>query len=143
MVTCRIAEIPLESTLPAADLADIVEELGPEAREAVIRSIDVVQGEQVRQGQRLATLADDEEKILNVYNWSDYIAADTVAKFGTTALVYTIPFVVYGIFRYLYLVYIRNAGGNPEEVLLRDSPFLLNALLWMGAAIAVLYFFRA
>lgn len=58
------------------------------------------------------------------------------------AMMLTIPFVLYGLFRYLFLVYVRNGGGSPEEVLLKDVPFLANALLWMGSAVAVLYFFR-
>jgi 4-hydroxybenzoate polyprenyltransferase len=59
------------------------------------------------------------------------------------AMMLTIPFVLYGLFRYLYLVHMRNGGGSPEEVLLKDTPFLANALLWMGSAIAVLYLFRS
>jgi len=68
-------------------------------------------------------------------------SADNLPK--NHAMMLTTPFVLYGIFRYLYLVYMKNAGGSPEEVLLKDVPFLANALLWMGAAVAVLYFFRS
>ena len=68
-------------------------------------------------------------------------SADNLPK--NHAMMLTTPFVLYGIFRYLYLVYMRNAGGSPEEVLLKDVPFLANALLWMGAAVAILYFFRS
>ena len=67
-------------------------------------------------------------------------SADNLPK--NHAMMLTIPFVLYGLFRYLYLVYVRNVGGSPEEVLLRDLPFLANALLWMGSAVAVLYLFR-
>ena len=59
------------------------------------------------------------------------------------AMMLTVPFVLYGIFRYLYLVYMRNGGGSPEEVLLKDAPFLVNAVLWLTAAVAILYVFRA
>ncbi len=55
-------------------------------------------------------------------------------------MVYTIPFVVYGIFRYLYLVYRQGKGGAPSEILLRDGPLLLNVLLWGLVIFLILYF---
>jgi 4-hydroxybenzoate polyprenyltransferase len=54
----------------------------------------------------------------------------------------TIPFVLYGIFRYLYLVYQKNEGSTPEEVLVRDKPLLICILLWGLTAAALLWFFR-
>jgi len=56
------------------------------------------------------------------------------------AMMLTLPFVLYGIFRYLYLMYMKNGGGSPEEVLMKDAPFLVNAVLWMATAVAILYF---
>jgi len=53
----------------------------------------------------------------------------------------TIPFVLYGIFRYLYLINVKDEGGAPEEIVLRDWPFIVNMLLWGFTSIAVLYFF--
>jgi hypothetical protein len=67
------------------------------------------------------------------------IAPATVAKFQSPALVYTIPFVVYGIFRYAYLVLERKSGGNPSEVLLTDWPTLANIVLWLMAIGLILY----
>jgi len=55
-------------------------------------------------------------------------------------MVYTIPFVVYGIFRYLYLVYRQGKGGAPSEILLGDGPLLLNVLLWGLVIFLILYF---
>lgn len=52
----------------------------------------------------------------------------------------TIPFVMYGIFRYLYLVYRKNSGGSPEEILLGDIPFILNMVLWGVSVVVILYF---
>jgi len=43
----------------------------------------------------------------------------------------TIPFVLYGIFRYLYLVHARGEGGSPEDVLLKDAPLMADILLWV------------
>jgi len=52
----------------------------------------------------------------------------------------TIPFVLYGIFRYLYLIQIKNAGGEPEELLLTDRPLQATVLLWGLACVAIFYF---
>jgi len=51
----------------------------------------------------------------------------------------TIPFVIYGIFRYLYLIHVEGAGGAPEELLLRDRPLLATAALWALSVVIVLY----
>lgn len=51
----------------------------------------------------------------------------------------TIPFVVYGIFRYLYLVYRHDEGGLPEQVLLNDVPLLVSIALWGVTTVVVLY----
>jgi hypothetical protein len=64
---------------------------------------------------------------------------ETVAKFGTTNLVYTAPFVIFGVFRYLYLVHQRAQGGAPEKIPLSDPPMLINLALWLAAVAAVLY----
>jgi 4-hydroxybenzoate polyprenyltransferase len=65
---------------------------------------------------------------------------DTVAKFQTDKLVYTVPFVVYGFFRYLFLIRERGLGGNPSEILFRDGALLMSVVAWMGAIVGILYF---
>jgi len=67
------------------------------------------------------------------------VAPETVQKFHTENLVYTIPLVLYGIFRYLYLMYQRPGERNPTEVILRDPPFLVNILLWGLAVLWIVY----
>jgi 4-hydroxybenzoate polyprenyltransferase len=67
------------------------------------------------------------------------INPETVAKFGTDLLLYTVPFPLYGIFRYLYLVHRREGGGNPSETLWEDRPTLTCVALWGGTVIAILY----
>lgn len=54
-------------------------------------------------------------------------------------MIFTVPFMLFGIFRYLYLVHRRNAGGEPENVLLSDWPMLLNIVLWLISVILVFY----
>jgi 4-hydroxybenzoate polyprenyltransferase len=63
----------------------------------------------------------------------------TVAKLGTDKLVYTVPIVVYGFFRYLFLVRERGLGGNPSEILLRDAPLSASVLMWAVAIVGLLY----
>jgi 4-hydroxybenzoate polyprenyltransferase len=58
------------------------------------------------------------------------------------AMMLTIPFVLYGIFRYLYLVHLKNEGGSPEEILLGDRPFLINIILWIVSVLVILSIFR-
>ena len=67
------------------------------------------------------------------------IAPETVTKFGTHNLMLTVPFVLYGVYRYLYLVYRKEMGGAPEQALLGDLPLLVDVLLWMGSVVAVIY----
>ena len=51
----------------------------------------------------------------------------------------TIPFALYGIFRYLYLIQMNNSGGAPEEVLLSDRPLQIAIVLWVIAVMIVFY----
>lgn len=53
-------------------------------------------------------------------------------------LILTLPFVIYGVFRYLYLVYRQDLGGSPEEILLTDVPLMVDVALWLAASLAVL-----
>ena len=56
------------------------------------------------------------------------------------SMMLTIPFVVYGIFRYLYLIYVKPTpdAESPEEILLTDKPLILNILAWLVTASVVL-----
>lgn len=63
----------------------------------------------------------------------------TVAKVGGTGLVYTVPFVVYGVFRYLYLMFATGGGGQPSRALLSDLPLAINIVLWVLVVAFVIY----
>jgi 4-hydroxybenzoate polyprenyltransferase len=67
------------------------------------------------------------------------VSSETVARFGTRNLVFTIPFVLYGIFRYLYLVYRRVSGENPTEMIMKDTPSVVNVVLWFVVVLIVVY----
>jgi len=68
------------------------------------------------------------------------ISAETVEKFGTKKLIYTVPFVLYGIFRYLYLIHQKSKGGSPEVLIIKDRPLLLAIILWIISASLIIYF---
>ena len=70
-----------------------------------------------------------------LYTMSD----ETITKFGTSNLIFTVPFVLYGIFRYLYLVHKKGEGGNPENILMSDAPLIIDIFLWAAAAAFILY----
>ncbi len=55
------------------------------------------------------------------------------------SMMLTIPFVLYGLFRWLYLIHVRQEGGAPEEVLLKDRPLQFNLILWLATVVVVLY----
>lgn len=67
------------------------------------------------------------------------VSSETVQRFGTPWLGLTLPFPLYGIFRYLYLVHRRSQGGSPTELLLADRPLLLCVALWGATTIALIY----
>ncbi len=67
------------------------------------------------------------------------MSPETIAKFHTRLLPATLPFVLYGIFRYLYLLYARQLGGNPSELFVNDRALLINACLWALTVIAIIY----
>jgi len=67
------------------------------------------------------------------------MSPETVARFHTPLLPATLPFVLYGIFRYLYLVHQKDQGGSPSEILLADRPMLTAVVLWAAAVVAILY----
>ena len=64
---------------------------------------------------------------------------ETVEKFHTNHLGLTLPFLLYGIFRYLYLVHQKEGGGSPAEMLLNDRPLLLCVALWALAVALIIY----
>jgi 4-hydroxybenzoate polyprenyltransferase len=63
----------------------------------------------------------------------------TVAKFQTQALLYTVPFVTYGVFRYLHLVQVSEATEDPSQVLLSDRPLQACVLLYLVSVLVILY----
>ena len=72
--------------------------------------------------------------------YSLYTMSDrTVERIGSTNLMYSIPFVLFALFRYLYLVHLREQGGAPEQVFLTDKGMISTILGWVAVVVAVLY----
>jgi 4-hydroxybenzoate polyprenyltransferase len=67
------------------------------------------------------------------------VSPETIQKFGTDYLGLTLPFPLYGIFRYLYLVHQKEGGGSPSEMLLTDRPLLICIALWALTMAAIIY----
>jgi 4-hydroxybenzoate polyprenyltransferase len=67
------------------------------------------------------------------------MAEETVLRFGSQRLIATTPFVMYGVFRYLYLIYTQNTGGDPTKLLVKDIPTIINGILWILSVGYVIY----
>ena len=66
------------------------------------------------------------------------ISAEVVQRIGGYEMFYSTPFVIYGIFRYLYLIHVRKLGGEPEDILLSDLPLFVDILLWIIFVVLVI-----
>ncbi len=104
----------------------------------------------------LAEDASNHRRILDEYNiafldeMNSMVTASTVIAYSlytfsapnlpaNHTMMLTIPFVIYGLFRYLYLVHVRGEGGAPDELVLKDKPLFATLVLWVLAVLLVLY----
>jgi 4-hydroxybenzoate polyprenyltransferase len=69
------------------------------------------------------------------------LSSEVELKLGTKYMDLTIPFVLYGVFRYLYLIHQKEGGGSPTRMLLNDTPLLVNIILWFLAVMLIIYVF--
>jgi 4-hydroxybenzoate polyprenyltransferase len=67
------------------------------------------------------------------------VSERTVITFGTEKLIYTTPFVIYGIFRYMFLIHKKNLGESPTTIVTKDIPIMLNVVIWFAACIVIIY----
>lgn len=67
------------------------------------------------------------------------VAPETSARLGTRHLIWTLPLVLFGIFRFLYLLHQRPGARNPTETILSDPPFLVNMALWGATVLLLIY----
>jgi 4-hydroxybenzoate polyprenyltransferase len=80
--------------------------------------------------------------IIMAYSMATF-SAPAVPREPYPMLMITIPFVVYGIFRYLYLIYQRDEGGSPEELVMKDVPLAASIALWGVSVLVLLFMFRS
>ncbi len=74
-------------------------------------------------------------------SYSLYTMAErTIAVFGSEYLIFTTVFVLFGIFRYLFLVIVKEEGENPTAILTQDAPMAINLFLWLITCVAIIYF---
>lgn len=71
-----------------------------------------------------------------------YALWSTIAELARFRMIYTLPFVLYGVFRYLYNVYRKEEGGAPEVILLKDRGLQVDILLWLVSVVVLLYFYK-
>lgn len=77
---------------------------------------------------------------LTIISYALYtIDLEVITRFGTDKLIYTVPFVMYGIFRYLYVIYRSDSNGDPTDVVLKDKSIILTVLLWALLIIGLIY----
>lgn len=75
-----------------------------------------------------------------IISYALYTVSDrTIYVFGTEDMIYTTPFVVYGIFRYMYLVYMNKKGENTTEIMVTDLPMIINIFLYITATVIIIY----
>jgi len=85
--------------------------------------------------QMVAVLTSSIVVVYMLYTVSDR----TVALFGSTKLIYTVPFVYYGIFRYLYMIHKIGAMEDPTKILFKDKIMALNIVLWILVCAVIIY----
>jgi len=77
---------------------------------------------------------------LTIISYALYtIDSEVINRFGTDKLIYTVPLVIYGIFRYLYVIYRNDSNGDPTEVVLKDKSIISVVLLWILLVIGLIY----
>ncbi len=67
------------------------------------------------------------------------VSEKAILAFHSDKLIYTTPFVIYGIFRYLYLLHQKNLGESPTQIVTKDIPIIINSLLWLIACAVIIY----
>ena len=71
----------------------------------------------------------------SLYTMSDY----AIQRFGTDAMIFTVPLVIYGLFRYIYIVNDKGSSGDPTKILFTDRPMLFCVILWVAACAWIIY----
>lgn len=77
---------------------------------------------------------------LTIISYALYtIDSEVIYRFGTDKLIYTVPFVIYGIFRYLYVIYKFDNDGDPTEIVLKDKLIIYIVIIWILIIVGLIY----
>jgi len=116
--------------------------LGKRRHEVVILNDDAVNHRPVLENYNVSLL----DQLLQVVTTSTFIfyclysvTGNPAAGLTAEKMMFTIPLVTYGIFRYMYLIYHKEDGGSPTTMLLTDPPLMVCAILWLAACTAIIY----
>jgi 4-hydroxybenzoate polyprenyltransferase len=87
------------------------------------------------------------DQIINIVTASTLVAYTLYTALAENlpenhSMMLTIPFVLYSLFRWLYLVHVRGMGGEPEEIVLKDRPLQAGVVLWAASVVTIMYFFN-
>ncbi len=67
------------------------------------------------------------------------VSEKALSAFHSDKLIYTTPFVIYGIFRYMYLLHQKNLGESPTQIVTKDLPIIINSLIWLLVSVVIIY----
>lgn len=140
----EVVDLPLSSWLLLCTFSvAIFLALGKRRHEVVILNSQAVQHRRVLEDYSVALL----DQLLQVVTTSTFIfyclycvRGNPETGVSAERMMFTIPLVTYGIFRYLYLIYHKEEGGSPTALLLTDPPLLACSILWLTACIAIIYY---
>ncbi|MEW6140469.1 MAG: decaprenyl-phosphate phosphoribosyltransferase [Thermodesulfobacteriota bacterium] len=140
----EVVDLPLSSWLLLCTFSvAIFLALGKRRHEVVILNSQAAQHRPVLEDYSVALL----DQLLQVVTTSTFIFYCLYSVRGNPEtgaraewMMFTIPLVTYGIFRYLYLIYHKEEGGSPTALLLTDPPLLACSILWLTACIAIIYY---
>ncbi|MGH2574107.1 MAG: decaprenyl-phosphate phosphoribosyltransferase [Ignavibacteria bacterium] len=131
MILCTIfISLFLAISKRRAELSQIVNQENIEKQRKVLKDYSVEFADQLNTIAAAGT----------IISYALYTVSErTVSTFGTGRLIYTTPFVIYGIFRYMYLIHKKNLGESPTSIISKDIPILINVLVWFVACILIIY----
>jgi 4-hydroxybenzoate polyprenyltransferase len=114
--------------------------VGKRRQEMVLMGSDAGQTRKILKEYNIDLLNDMLRMVMtgSIMSYSLY-AIEAGTSFGGQLMIFTIPFVVYGVFRYMYLIHVKGEGGAPDEVLFKDRALLISVILFVLAAGVIIY----
>jgi 4-hydroxybenzoate polyprenyltransferase len=112
-------------------------------RQELVLLADKAQSVRATYNEYNLALLDDMLRVVTTSTFVAYllytVEAETIRVADTSIALITVPFVLYALFRYLYIIHVKGDGGAPDEVLLTDRPLQVTLLMWGLTFIAIIY----